>query len=841
MLEEVDIWYCEVCCRQFYKEENLKSHMKDSHQDKYTCTVCNENLDTGKLLRDHLISHETKDDKPFKCHICLKGFSTKQFCDIHRKLAHMDKWKLVCDFGLCSDIFDTIPEFNEHLKSHLNDHDPNDGNDKPIKILFCKTCDLGFLKEYNLTLHELLHTPENEIGTGYDCPKCDKVLRYRETLFAHYNYMHGQQTKPFLCRVCGKHLSNARWFRSHIRLHEERLSTGKFICDICGIRCVDSIGLSAHRQNHNYNPEKSDVGVEEDLMKGRKRMKLIWRQTEMDLLMDPASPPPPEKKIEKKKKGRPRERPMTQDDLKRERERQERERERQERFTKLSCDVENCGVVFESAYLLRKHLESEHELKKLENEKNIPCYYCYQRFCYSQSREIHVRAEHKKKIYGKFKCDLETCEEEPFISVEELNEHLKTHLEPHSGEGGIKEISICGTCTWGFVKPELRDLHRLSHIPPDSFGRFQCPFCSDTFNEKFLRAHYRKVHGPQLLQHRCEICDKVCISKDSLNHHKKGHIRKRQWPQRNRDNQLKCFICDVLFEDNALLMAHVKEYHPANYHTCEVAGCGAGFSNIKYLWNHIKSRHKSRNFICDLCGMAFYSQYHLTGHMAVHRPKNIPCDLCGKLFRREKNVERHKAAVHNSERSQNFVCSACGKGFFAQIGLTYHFDSCHKPQSEWHLKCPKCPRRFYRNTLMDLHTKKCDGSWTTNDEENNGDGGAVDFNRKRGQPRKGGGGRQKKKVESDEEEEEMEEKSTTEDEEEEERKPSTSSSSSHAQRNEFQDMLSSSSYLAQMWSGQASGIPPPPTQAILQGPPDGLVNFPTMPFNQQQLQRRQDM
>ena len=58
--EECSWLKCEICKKQFEREENLKRHMK--------------------------LVHEPKSDTEFKCSICQKGFTLKAHCKRHEKI-----------------------------------------------------------------------------------------------------------------------------------------------------------------------------------------------------------------------------------------------------------------------------------------------------------------------------------------------------------------------------------------------------------------------------------------------------------------------------------------------------------------------------------------------------------------------------------------------------------------------------------------------------------------------------------------------------------------------------------------------------------------------------------
>ncbi len=68
---------CDVCGKQFSRNDMFKRHVESTHEDieRFTCTVCDKEF----YHKHHLISHLKvhTDDKPYGCDICAQAFAWK--------------------------------------------------------------------------------------------------------------------------------------------------------------------------------------------------------------------------------------------------------------------------------------------------------------------------------------------------------------------------------------------------------------------------------------------------------------------------------------------------------------------------------------------------------------------------------------------------------------------------------------------------------------------------------------------------------------------------------------------------------------------------------------------
>ncbi|CAL8099537.1 unnamed protein product [Orchesella dallaii] len=786
-LKDVVIFPCEVCGKNFYREYRLAMHIKYFHEGKFPCFVCNSKCSSAKCLRSHLETHETE-KKSFFCTLCFRGFTNHQYYYIHRKVSHNRvgcKNRYFCDKLGCVEEWESIEELNEHLKTHVVEtlakmHEkqlPENAEKEPeeklevrteetklqpvviasqeasaiiiedtesIKIenedynmvtsnthvsnvavissnniecmdpvpedetavFKCSECGWGFLKKYTLTLHSLVHTPHSKQGKGYDCPKCGKNCTTLETLCTHYNRLHGEKIAPVKCDECNIYFRSAIYLQKHRRCHKQRKSGKKFLCDVCDAECLDVECLYIHKQQKH--PRKKDTGESPGSFEHRA-----------------SSPPEMKARTKRSSGGRPwgsGTTPRTKEELEL--------KEKGVAFSGKNIEsgaqiCETCSRSFAESAYLRKHIARSHET----DEKNIYCCFCELGFTTKQSCEFHVKDVHRKrKIF--FKCDYGNCTS-TFQTVNEFNEHLKSHLDveeekEHKGPtlddqtGSMSEqsqplvtsvikrtIHHCKLCTLGFFDSYLMKLHELIHLPKVG-QQWKCPNCTEVFNKfHFMSCHYNRQHGLNIKPFKCTYCDRKYFLEKKVKEHLAKHKRreKDKLVIENPDTKFICIDCGKEFIDSKSLAGHRKRHDPANHKKCPE--CDLTFELQWQLIAHLKRKHNHGvKYQCDICGMAFISRSYLKAHILTHQDAQVECETCGKKFKSELMLKKHKKKIHDPNRTP-YVCVECGMMYKSDSGLKFHLLSVHTPNDQKKFPCPHCPKRYHRKELLNLHIKSC--------------------------------------------------------------------------------------------------------------------------------------
>ena len=124
---------------------------------------------------------------------------------------------------------------NKTLKERVT-QDP-----KHCKTFECGVCGKSFTKNYNLTVHQHIHTGEKL----FECAMCKKSFTQKSHLTRHQQIHTGE--RPFDCAVCKKSFIT----RSELKVHQW-IHTGEkpFECAVCKKSFVKKCHLTDHQRIH---------------------------------------------------------------------------------------------------------------------------------------------------------------------------------------------------------------------------------------------------------------------------------------------------------------------------------------------------------------------------------------------------------------------------------------------------------------------------------------------------------------------------------------------------------------------------------------------------------------
>jgi len=133
---------CNRCKKLHDTKEMLKAHVCEKKPQKacdsfcFPCDICNtpffaRNKTEAKcMLRRHKLQVHFPENRPNKCSLCSKAFTTKQRLEKHLT-SHSDKRLYTCDFPGCCKKFKTKTNLNQHKCFHF-------------PKLICHNCGLKF-------------------------------------------------------------------------------------------------------------------------------------------------------------------------------------------------------------------------------------------------------------------------------------------------------------------------------------------------------------------------------------------------------------------------------------------------------------------------------------------------------------------------------------------------------------------------------------------------------------------------------------------------------------------------------------------------------------------------
>lgn len=159
---------CSICKLNFATERWMLKHKKNHTNLIHDCEYCNRSFDNKNDLKNHVrTSHETE-LKTYECNQCSQTFTLKSLFT-----SHLTKHKKHPESHLCAEcgkVFETNTTLNTHLILHRND--------KPFA---CTQCPAKFKTKQILNIHSTVHNDEYK----YVCEICNKSFRYRASLREH--------------------------------------------------------------------------------------------------------------------------------------------------------------------------------------------------------------------------------------------------------------------------------------------------------------------------------------------------------------------------------------------------------------------------------------------------------------------------------------------------------------------------------------------------------------------------------------------------------------------------------------------------------------------------------
>ncbi|XP_023864027.1 zinc finger protein 721-like isoform X1 [Salvelinus sp. IW2-2015] len=329
-----------------------------------------------------------------------------------------------------------------------------------------------------------------------------------------------------------------------------------------------------------------------------------------------------------------------------------------------TCHV--CQETFQSAYLMRKHLNSEHD------QLPYQCCDCGEHF----KRKFHLK-EHKK-----------LC-----LAASSTTSNIRPTPDQSS------KARNCSLCNKTFDSPYLMTKHLKSkhdQLP------YQCPGCGGNFQRNFhLKEHKKEcLVAKSLLS--CSLCDKTFIEASNLTKHVRSHT-------------YQCTKCLQSFERQEDLQKHLQNVfeEPAQFEEDNTPmpsfEDGTQISQPHDTSNVLPTRKESsRARTCRLCHKTFDTIHFMKKHLiSKHAQHPYQCLHCGENFRKKFNLKEHQKECHKptpTQLSKARTCRVCHKTFVSVHLMRKHLKSKHDLLP---YQCLGCGDHFYKNSHLLKHEKVC--------------------------------------------------------------------------------------------------------------------------------------
>ncbi|KAM4014918.1 zinc finger protein 574-like isoform 1-T2 [Anomaloglossus baeobatrachus] len=495
---------CSSCGMNFKSVTEFEAHQLLHQTCPFNCPLCSKVFPTSPELDEHLQSHQG--ESHYLCVDCGLGFASETILLNHRK-THLSDPLYSCECGL---MFVNMTKFLYHRRQHNNK--PREPAPPPAaeekKSYTVPGPAEGFVcycgKEFP-SLPQLLRHQHfvHSLERRHKCPNCCKTFKKRSHLQNHMLTHTGE--RPYSCTECSKS------FNSQANLLRHKLThTGEkpHKCQVCGKAFSQSSTLQTHLFVHS--------------------------------------------------KAYP-----------------------------YKCS--ECGVNFHRPYRLLMH-QYHHT-----GEYPYKCQDCGLSFLLKRLLEVHQLGHKGDEPSRCADCGTN------YPSAQRLKNHRCNRAG--SGAGEKLECPVCG-------KKVNSDARLNAHVASQHAGTKAGHGCAGKGKQP-ASPHSRQKSGTKKLE--CLDCHKIFSTETSLQVHLRIHTGERPYP---------CPVCNKAFRQSTHLKDHMRLHTGEKPFKCDV--CGKAFTIAVRLSEHKHIHTGERPHTCTDCGRAYRSFSNLWKHRKLHREQAIP-------------------------------------------------------------------------------------------------------------------------------------------------------------------------------------------------------------------------
>ncbi|XP_055383169.1 oocyte zinc finger protein XlCOF6-like [Condylostylus longicornis] len=303
------------------------------------------------------------------------------------------------------------------------------------------------------------------------------------------------------------------------------------------------------------------------------------------------------------------------------------------------CDC--CTRSFAKETDLQKHKNRVH-ISDPEASKLFGCKKCGSKYTYRKTAVKHIRNVHYESRTELVKA--------------EIDEYLIQYGQPR-------------------IEPDITKTAKKENI--DEGTVHECPVCHLKYSRAIiLKSHFARFHLSEDEKKKrkkkvylCQQCGKKFSARSAFQYHVQTHFGEKKF---------KCNECSKAYYTKHLLLSHMRK-HTGDMSNrqleCEI--CHKKWPSKTALERHmnVHGQKQPRNFMCSICGNAFYSNYHLKSHMLRHtKENNFKCTEpgCNASFRADGSRKKHFHNFHLPDDQKPFSCDICQKKFFRKSYLSDH-------------------------------------------------------------------------------------------------------------------------------------------------------------------------
>ena len=146
-----------------------KNEAKCHSNDVFHCDQCEAKFRTHLQLTRHLLEH--REERPYKCRVCQKGFKQLATLYSHKKVHMVKEKKFICE--LCGAAFRDKSALTVHIRRHTGE-----------TLFTCEKCGKGFATRNTYFQHLRVHDKK------YKCPQCNRMFSEKGYMNRHIKQTH---------------------------------------------------------------------------------------------------------------------------------------------------------------------------------------------------------------------------------------------------------------------------------------------------------------------------------------------------------------------------------------------------------------------------------------------------------------------------------------------------------------------------------------------------------------------------------------------------------------------------------------------------------------------------
>uniref|UniRef100_A0A8C2PP03 Zinc finger protein 521 n=1 Tax=Cyprinus carpio TaxID=7962 RepID=A0A8C2PP03_CYPCA len=648
-------YICESCDKQFTSVDDLQKHLLDMHTFMFfRCTLCQEVFDSKVSTQLHLAVKHSNEKKVYRCTSCNWDFKHEADLQMHVKHSHLENQGCSHRCIFCGESFGTEVELQCHITTHSKKYNCH---------FCCKAFHAVYLLERHLREKHCVFEgkTQNCSTNGSTSGSGDSVAKDDGDLQAFLVNSHGGT-------VAGESHNSRDG-------SEEDFDTSEIMysCDICGASYTMESLLTNHQlRDHNIRPGESAIHKRKaEMIKGNHK-----------------------------------------------------------------CNV--CSRTFFSEGGLREHMQTH-----LGPVKHYMCPICGERFPSLLTLTEHKVTHSKSLDTGSCRiCKL------PLQSEEDFLEHCQMHPDLRNSLTGFR----CVVCMQTVTSTLELKIHGTFHMQKTGVASMnQTSTCSaatelqHSQSQKFVKcaACLKEFHSKQdlvkldingLTYGLCTLCVNVAGSKSSsVNGGKPLHQGAQTsmgpaagWshgeslspgPLKGKIacsssssssvspsvSKTRCSSCNVKFESEAELQAHLQTVHRDQTPEAAVLRTpdGSPMSRVSPTQSDEKKTYQ-----CIKCQMVFYSKWEIQVHVANHMLEEgliHECKLCSQTFDSPAKLQCHLIEHSFEGMGGIFKCPVCFTVFVQACKLQQHIFTAHGQEDKIY-DCSRCPLKFFFQTELQNHS-----------------------------------------------------------------------------------------------------------------------------------------